>query len=195
MKSTIEFVEDGHIYLGDGVIIPSCSDLIRFRFPDAYKGVPEFILKKKASYGTKVHDYIERFIKKEFTLEELNKKRIDPDIKIAVEQFEILRKTWAFQIKDMERIVDWQGRYAGMFDLRTVDDYIIDLKTTTELHEDWLQYQLSLYAKALGIKHDFHYCMWLPKGKMGRVIQINTIPDDELTKLVEDYEKANSSNQ
>lgn len=186
---TIEFVEETHSYLNDGVLIPSVSELIRFNFPDAYKNVPDRILKKKASYGTKVHDHIERFIRGEFTLEELNKKRIDPDIKIAVEQFEILRKMWSFHIKDMERIVDWQGRYAGMFDLRTIDDYIIDIKTTTELHTDWLQYQLSLYAMALGISRDFHFCMWLPKGKMGKVIQINTIPEEELKKLVENYEK------
>ena len=70
---TIEFIEDSHQYLCDGVLIPSVSELIRFKFTDAYKGIPEKILKKKASYGTKVHDYIERFIKGEFTLEDLNK--------------------------------------------------------------------------------------------------------------------------
>ena len=193
MTNNIEFIPETHSYLCNGVLIPSCSELIRFQFPDAYKNVPDRILKKKASYGSKVHDYIERFVNNEFTIEELNNKRVDPDIKIAVEQFEILRKTWAFHIKDMERIVDWQGRYAGMFDLRTVDDYIIDIKTTTELHTDWLQYQLSLYAMALGIKRDFHFCMWLPKGKLGKVIQINTIPEEELKDLVERYEKANSA--
>lgn len=188
---TIEFIEDSHQYLCDGVLIPSVSELIRFKFTDAYKGIPEKILKKKASYGTKVHDYIERFIKGEFTLEELNKKKIDPDIKIAVENFECHRKMWAFHIKDMERIVDYKGRYAGMFDLLTIDDYVIDIKTTSELHEEWLKYQLSLYALALGIEKDYHYCMWLPKGKMGKVIQINTIPKEELEHLIDDYEKAN----
>ena len=186
---TIEFIEDSHQYLCDGVLIPSVSELIRFRFTDAYKGIPEKILKKKASYGTKVHDYIERFIKGEFTLEDLNKKKIDPDIKIAVENFEYHRKMWAFHIKDMERIVDYKGRYAGMFDLLTIDDYVIDIKTTSELHEEWLKYQLSLYALALGIEKDYHYCMWLPKGKMGKVIQINTIPREELERLLDDYEK------
>ncbi len=190
LTTTIEFIPETHTYLYQGIEIPSVSELIRFRFPEAYANIPEKILKRKASYGTKVHDYIERFINGEFTLEELSQKRIDPDIKIAVEQFEILRKMWAFQIKDMERIVSWDGRYAGMFDLLTLDDYVIDIKTTTECKEDLLRYQISLYYKALGIKRDFGFCMWFPKGKMGKVIQINTIPDKELTSLIDEYEKA-----
>ena len=189
MEKSIEFIEETHSYLYNGVLIPSVSELIRFKFKDAYKGIPEKTLKKKAKYGSLTHDYIERFIKGEFTLEELNKKRIDPDIKLAVENFEYHRKQWAFHIKDMERIVDFHGRYAGTFDLLTVDDYVIDIKTTTEVHEEWLSYQLGLYAKALGLTKDFHYCMWLPKGKTGKVIQINVPKDEELESLINDYEK------
>lgn len=188
--SDVEFIEDGHIYLCDGIIIPSVSDLIRFHYKDAYQGIPERILKKKAKFGTQVHNTIEGFIRGEFTLEELKSKRIDPDIKIAVEQFEELRKKWAFHIKSMEQIVSWDDKYAGQFDLLTIDDYIIDIKTTTELHTDWLQWQLSLYAMALGIEKDYHYCMWLPKGKAGKVIQIDTIPREEVEKLVNEYHRS-----
>ena len=188
-KVDIEFIEDTHTYLADGVIIPSVSEIIRFRFPDAYEGVPERVLKKKASYGTKVHDYIERFIRGEFTLDELEKKRIDPDIKIAVEQFEIIRKTWAFSVKDMEQIVSYQGRYAGMYDILTIDNYLVDLKTTHILHEDWLALQLGLYQMALGIEHDFGYCIWLPKGKVAYVKQINVVKPEECLKILEEYEK------
>ena len=193
MKTKIEFIPDTHTYLCDGVIVPSVSELIRFRFPDAYKGVPEKVLKKKASYGTKVHDYIERFVNKEFTLEELNKKRIDPDIKIAVENFEIHRKTWAFHVKSMEQIVSYKGKYAGMYDILTEDDYLIDLKTTAELHEDWLAYQLSLYYLGLGLKRDFGFCIWLPKGRSAQVRQINCIPQDELLKLLNEYEETHTT--
>lgn len=189
---TIEFVEETHSYLCDGVLIPSVSELIRFKFPDQYKGIPEKVLKKKASYGTKAHEYIERFIKKEFTIEELRQKRIDPDIKLAVEEFERCRKYWCFYIKDVERLVDWKGRYAGRLDLLTEDNYVIDIKTTSELHTDWLSWQLSLYAMALGIVQPFHYCIWLAKGKGGKVISVPTIPDDQLKMLVKDYEKHSS---
>ena len=70
-------------------------------------------------------------------------------------------------------------------------DYIIDIKTTSELHDEWLKWQLSLYYLALGIERDFGFCLWLPKGKMGKVVQINTLPKEECLRLVKDYEKAN----
>lgn len=189
---TIEYLDDVHCYLIDGVMVPSVSELIRFKFPEAYKGIPQKILKQKASYGTKVHDYIQRFVNKEFTLEELQEKNIDPNIKIAVEQFELLRKKWAFQIKDMEQIVHYKNKYAGRYDLRTIDDLIIDIKTTSELHEEWLALQLGLYQLGCGIESGISYCIWLPKGKSGRVVAINPWTHDECKELLKEYEKHSS---
>lgn len=186
---TIEFLEDVHTYVCDGVIVPSVSELIRFAFPEAYKGIPEKVLKKKASYGTKVHQMIESFVRGEVTMQEIESMNIDPNIKIAVEEFESLRKKWAFIVKDMEQIVCWKGRYAGTYDIRTVDDIIIDLKTTSELHEDWLALQLGLYQMASGLEGT-GYCIWLPKGQMGRVVAIEPWNKEECARLVDDYEKA-----
>ena len=194
MKNNIEFLEDTHTYLINGVIVPSVSELIRFKFPDAYKGVPKRILKSKATYGTKVHATIEAFVNKEFTLEELQKKNIDPDIKIAVEQFELLRNIWCFYVGDMEQIVSYKDKYAGTYDIRTQDDYIIDIKTTSEIHDEWLSWQLGLYYLALGVEKPHGFVMWVPKGKVAEVKQINVKSFDECKQLVEDYEKANPSN-
>lgn len=191
-KPTIEFLEDTHTYLADGIIIPSVSELIRFKFPEAYKGVPERILKKKASYGTKVHQMIEDFIEEKITLEEIKAKRIDPDIKIAVEQFDALRKKWMFYVKDMEQIVSYRGRYAGMYDIRTITDELIDIKTTSTLHENWLSWQLGLYYTALEIKKPYGYVLWIPKGKMAQIKQIDVVSTQECVQLIEEYEKHSS---
>ena len=189
LNTKIEYIDEGHIYLNDkGVIIPSCSDLIKFQYPDAYANIPERILKQKASYGSKVHDYVERLVHDEFSLIDIKTKRIDPNIKIALEQFELLRKSWAFVIKDMEQIVSYQGRYAGRYDMRTIDDYLIDIKTTTEIHEDWLSYQLGLYQLCLGLDKNVGYCMWLPKGKAGKVVAITPKSKEECLRLLERYE-------
>ena len=187
---TIEFLEDVHTYVCDGVIIPSVSDLIRFKFPEAYKGIPEKVLKNKATYGTKVHRTIEEFVSGT-PMSEIQKRNIDPNVKIAVEQFEALRKKWAFYVKDMEQIVCYKNIYAGTYDIRTEDDYLMDIKTTSELHEEWLRWQLSLYYLASGIKKDYGFCLWLPKGKLGKVIQINTLPEEECIRLLNDYQTAN----
>ena len=191
----IEFIESTHTYLCDGVIIPSVSELIRFHFPSAYAGIPDKVLKKKASYGTKVHHMVESFVNKEFTLEELKKRRIDPNIKIAVEQFEELRKRWCFQIKDMEQIVSYKGLYCGTYDLMTFDNYIIDLKTTSQIHEDWLAWQLGLYYLAAGIEKDIGYVIWLPKGDVAKVKAIPVISHEDCIALVNEYKEAQTTNE
>lgn len=190
-KIDIEFLPDSHTYLANGVLIPSVSELIRFQFPDAYCNIPERILRQKANYGTKVHEYIEKFVGGELTMEQIQKKRIDPDIKIAVEQFDQLSRMWMFAIKDMEQIVTYKGKFAGMYDLRTIDDMIIDIKTTTEIHEDWLRIQLGMYYLAAGLDKPFGYVMWLPKGKAGQVKQINVASHHECKELLKRYEQSN----
>lgn len=186
----IEFVEETHTYLNDGVIIPSVSEIIRFKFPDAYKGVPDWVLKRKATYGTLIHQRIEEFANGQLTLDEI----ADPEAREKVEEFEILRKMWAFYVKDMEQIVDYCGRVAGRYDIRLQDDYLVDIKTTSKIHQDWLSWQLGFYYLALGIKRDFGFCMWFPKGKRAEVKQINVMSHEDCVKLLEEYEKSNSPN-
>ena len=194
MSTKIEFIEETHNYVNEyGIVIPSVSELIRFKFPEAYAGVPERVLKQKASYGSKVHQKIEDFVRGNFSLTELQNMSIDPNIKVAVEQFESLRKKWAFQIRDMEQIVDYKERYAGTYDILTIDDLVIDLKTTSEVHEEWLSWQIGLYQTALGIENDVGYCIWLPKGKTGKVVAIKPKTKQECLSLLEDYEQANKS--
>ena len=188
----IEFLEDVHVYLNeDGIIIPSVSELIRFKFPDMYKGVSEKVLKQKASYGTMVHDCIERFARGELKPEEIE----DEDVRKAVENFEIQRKGWAFYIKDMEQIVSYKSRYAGKYDIRTEDDMLIDIKTTSALHEDWLAWQLGFYYLASGIDKDFGFVIWLPKKKKAQVRQINCVPKEELLQLLDEYEEHTSKGE
>ena len=187
--SNIEYLDDVHAYLIDGVLVPSVSELIKFKYPDIYKDIPEKILKQKANYGTKVHDYIQMFVNKEITMEEIQAKNIDPNIKIAVEQFEILRKKWAFFIQDMEQIVHYKDKYAGRYDIKTTDGLILDIKTTAQLHEDLLALQIGLYNLAEGVSSGISYCIWLPKGKSGKVVAINPWTQDECLQLLKEYEE------
>ena len=55
----IEFLEEEHVYLLDGVIIPSVSEILYFIFPDKYKNINLATLNKKAEYGSKIHEAIE----------------------------------------------------------------------------------------------------------------------------------------
>ena len=57
----ITFLEEPHIYLVDGIITPSVSEILHFIFPDKYKGVDKRTLNKKAEYGTTIHESIEMY--------------------------------------------------------------------------------------------------------------------------------------
>ena len=189
----IEFIESTHTYINSkGIVIPSVSELIRFKFPQMYEGVPEKILKKKASYGTKLHEVVEDLFLHKTTLEEIDSKRIDPNIKVSARQAEELRKKWCFYIKDSEQIISYKEKYAGTYDLRTDEDILIDIKTTSEIHTEWLEYQLGLYYLGLGVEKPYGYVLHLPKGNVGNVLQINVKSFEECKELVKEYEKHNS---
>jgi len=55
----IEFLKEEHLYLVDGIITPSVTQILQFLFPDKYKDVPPEILANKAEYGSILHKVIE----------------------------------------------------------------------------------------------------------------------------------------
>ena len=121
----ISFEPSTHTYFNSGhEIIPSVSKLIQFEFPGMYDGVPQAILKNKASYGTKVHETIEQM--EDGTLARLPR-GLDPNVKIAVQQYFSLKKKYKFKVKSMEQIVSYQERYAGTYDILTDKDFLIDM--------------------------------------------------------------------
>ena len=40
----VEFIEEGHIYLVDGVIVPSVTQILHRVFPEKYEGIPKEVL-------------------------------------------------------------------------------------------------------------------------------------------------------
>ena len=55
----VEYIGETHTYLVDGVIVPSVTQLLQFKFPNKYSGIPQKVLDSKAEYGTKIHKLIE----------------------------------------------------------------------------------------------------------------------------------------
>ena len=55
----IEFLEEPHLYLKDGILVKSVTQILQLIFPDKYKGIDKKILSKKADFGTKGHVIIE----------------------------------------------------------------------------------------------------------------------------------------
>lgn len=189
----LEFIESSHTYLYKGKIIPSVSQLINFQFNNPYKDVDKVVLAKAANYGTQCHEAIERYIQGEFNLGDVDLARnLDPNIKSAIKQYDKLAQKYMIKVDSIEVMKHWKGRYAGTYDLKTVDDYIIDIKTTSKIHEDYLAVQLGLYYMMSNIQKEIGYVLWLPKTENGQFKDIKVWSYDQCIDLVERYEKHNS---
>lgn len=177
----IEYIEEEHLYIKDGIIIPSVTQLLEKVFPDKYKGVPKWILERKASYGTKVHDLIEKFEKEEkFEIK-------NTYIECAFKEYKGLKEKYNIQVISQEEIVSYKNYYAGRYDMiaDVNNEYcLVDIKTTAELDKKYLSWQLSLYELAIGKKFDKLYCLWLPKGGIGKLIEIERIEKEEIEKML-----------
>ena len=190
----LEFDKENHIYLKDGVILKSVTQILKELFPLKYDGIPENILNEKAEYGTELHKFIEIIEKKKPKRPLAYIKRYyNPNIyqiESLKDYLEIKRK-YNIEITDSEKMVVYKDIYCGTLDLKgTVNDkkVIIDIKTTYDLDELYVSWQNSLYEMA-SEPLDELYCMWLPKGHLGKIVKLERINGKDLKILIgEEYE-------
>lgn len=186
----LEFIEQEHLYLYNGVIIPSVSEILAFIFPDKYKDVPKFILEEKAEYGTLVHKLCEELDLGK-TIDELKKEyKFNYIAEASLEQHLLLKQRYSINPILMEQRVCYKGLYAGTYDLIAyVKDKhcLIDRKTTVELDLEYLSWQLSFYELACEFKFDEVYVEWLPKKGLGQLVKIKRKKKKELLEVLEKY--------
>ena len=156
----LEFIEDGHIYLCDGIEIPSITQLLKVRFKNKYNNVSQDVLKKASEAGIAVHDAIEQYCKHgtDSSLPELR-------------NFVFLQKKYEFSVIGNEIPVilfDPAPIAAGRLDLLITEKGEFgrgDIKRTSSLDKDYLFYQLNLYRIAYAQSYDreakFLRAIWL----------------------------------
>ena len=190
----LEFDKENHIYLKDGVILKSVTQILKELFPLKYDGIPKEILENKSIYGTELHKFIE-IIEKKKPKRPLAyiKKYYNPNIYQieSLKDYLEIKKKYNIEITDSEKIVVYKDIYCGTLDLKgTVDNKkaIIDIKTTYDLDELYVSWQNSLYEMA-SEPVDELYCMWLPKGHLGKLVKLERINEKDLKMLIgEEYE-------
>ena len=187
----IEFIEEEHIYLIDGVIVPSVTQILNKVFPKKYEGVPDYILNKKASYGTKVHKLIEiietkkpkrpiAYLKRYYGMDYIQEESIKQYLKIKGE--------YKIKVLESEKVVAYENKYAGTLDIKASVNgklAIIDIKTTAELDEDYVSWQTSYYELADEPVEEL-YCLWLPKGRLGKLQIVKRISKNRLLEELND---------
>lgn len=189
----IEFIDEPHIYLFNGVILPSVSSVLRkYLFKDKYKDVPERVLMNKAKYGTEVHKLIEDYEnQKEYKIHNVYQE-------LSFNQYLDMKKKYSIEVLEQEKIVHYKYLYAGRFDMiATIDGKLClcDIKTTAELDKEYLSWQLSLYEYAYGKKFDKLYAIWLPKKGVAELVEIERKSEEEIKKLMSELEKDNEKDE
>ena len=141
---TLEYIDETHTYIADGVIVPSITQMLQVKFGNKYNGVSKATLDNAAAKGTEVHRAIEQYCK---TGEESELKE--------VRNFKFLQKRYCFEVADNELPVilfrDGEPIAAGRLDLVINENGFLglaDIKRTATLDKNYLAYQLNLYRLA-----------------------------------------------
>lgn len=175
-RSGVVFDPTEHRYFLDGKELKGITPLLhRHVFPNLYKDIPNYILNKAAEHGTIVHEQIELydggFEPIECSEELLSYKKIKKENNLITIGNEYI-------VTDLEH-------FASAIDLVFEDNngniILSDIKTTSVLNLDYVQFQLSIYAYLFElqnpeIKVSKLYALWLrgDKSEFTEVERIDT---------------------
>lgn len=142
---TLEYLDDIHLYLVDGVPVKSVTQLIGYKFKDEYKDVDANTLKQASVRGTAIHKVIEDYCTQ----------GIESDVP-ELKGFKTLQKLYKFDVLANEVPVileDKKGEVIGAGRLDIVMEMGgkiggADIKRTYTLNKEKLGYQLNLYRIA-----------------------------------------------
>lgn len=141
---TLEYDDENHVYIVDGVIVPSVTQILGVKFGNKYAGVNRSTLERAANRGTEIHKAIEMYC------------RTGADAQLKeLRNFRFLKTYYGLDIQENEVPVilslEDTPIAAGRLDL-VFEIYgemaIADIKTTSVLDKDYLAYQLNLYRLA-----------------------------------------------
>lgn len=185
---TLEYFDDDHVYLVDGICVPSITQILKHRFGGMYSHVDSETLKRASEAGTKVHDAIEHFVR---TGEIMN----FPEVR----NFMFLQKQYGFAVCGCEMpLILWMDDEpvsAGRCDLILRMDGKIggaDIKRTSSLNKEYLSYQLNLYRTAFkqsyGLEWEFLRGIHL-RGDVRKFVDI-PINEDIALQLVQEWRES-----
>lgn len=140
----LEYIDETHTYLYDGVVLPSITQLLRVKFGNKYNGIPKETLERASVQGTAVHKAIEDY----------EQQGIESELP-ELRNYKFLKKAYNFECKNNEVPVvlfqDGEAVACGRLDLVLTEGDKIglgDIKRTSTLDKNYLAYQLNLYRIA-----------------------------------------------
>lgn len=138
----LEYIDETHTYLFNGVILPSITQILKIKFGNKYSGVSKEVLKKASENGTKVHEAIENY----------ERRSIDNPECVELRNYKLLKNRFGFKCLDNEvpivLFLDGKPVSAGRVDLILEDGEkvgIADIKRTSVFDKEYVTYQTNLY--------------------------------------------------
>ena len=138
----VEYIDETHTYLCDGIILPSITQILKIKFGNKYNNVSQDVLQRASELGTATHKAIEDYCKL----------GIDDGSK-ELRNFKFLQKQFNFEVIDNEVPIilfyNNEPVACGRLDLVLGDEklglMLGDIKRTSVLDKEYLAYQLNLY--------------------------------------------------
>lgn len=178
IQSGVVFDPATHTYrLGDKFLSGITGIIKDMVFPDMYKDIPQDVLMKAADRGHEIHRCIQEYVDGEQI----------PFLSPEVEQFKEATQGIEF-IASEYLVTDGVERYASAIDLVDNECNLYDIKTTSKLNIEYLQWQLSIYAdffeRQNGVEAGKLYALHVRDGQC-RMVEVERLPSEWTARLLD----------
>lgn len=181
-QSPVIFNELDHTYtLDDKSLNGVTSILNRQLFADKYSGISDEVLNKAAEYGKGIHESIELY----------DSLGIGEDEDAVKSYIKLCQKEGLTRL-DNEYLISDNNYVASSIDVVFDDCSLADIKTTSHLDEEYVSWQLSVYAYLFELQNpDLQanrlLAIWLPKARYGKpkIVEVPRKPVSEVIRLIE----------
>lgn len=158
----LEYIDESHTYVYNGIILPSITQILKIKFGNKYNGVSKDVLQKASERGTQVHQAIEDYEKRSID---------DPNCK-ELRNYKLLKDRFNFECLDNEvpivLFLNNKPVCAGRIDLILKENGnvgIADIKRTSKFDKHYVGYQTNLYRigyqQCYGTEITFLRCLHL----------------------------------
>ena len=171
----VSFDDITHSYLLDGEIyLMGVTSLMKKHHLSAdYTGIDKDTLNKAADRGTKGHKEIENYIK---------------GVKYKPTSITKSFQKLGLKVKESEFLISDNEIVASMIDLILEDYSLVDIKFTSQVHIEAVQWQLSIYAylfeRYYNIKVPNIYVLHFDKQNKGSLIKLERLYDGQVSELL-----------
>ena len=190
----LEYIDETHTYIYDGVILPSITQILKLKFGNKYAGVSDRTLERASELGTMVHKRIEEY----------ETRGIDDTSCKELHNYKFLKSRYGFKCLDNEipivLFLDDKPVGAGRVDLILEMDGkvgIADIKRTSVFDKEYVAYQTNLYR--IGYQQSYDKKVEFLKGIH---IRDNTrkfislpINEEKPMELLKEYLRKDDSNE